>query len=214
MTTEFHPEDIAHGRQLVDSLTDCKWELGDLALEVCPPDPNGSHDRRLARFAAEIDLKPNTLRTYRYVAFQWPELDARTSGSWSVYKELAGRDDRFDIIAERDHWTVDALRVRLDLKPTRYPPPPDDDEEDGLDDQDDLIDPAPPAPGPHDRRVEARRIAGYLDAVRMQVIRLVALAQDDDLDADQNEILAIIRPAAEQLLYYLMEAAEKDEVTR
>lgn len=108
---------VDRGRRLVAAIGDSKWELGDLANEVCASSgTTNGHDDRLARFADEIGINVNTLRGYRAVAAAWP-LDARASSqTWTTHARLGTRDDRFDIIAEQT-WTYNSLSERLGRLP-------------------------------------------------------------------------------------------------
>lgn len=108
---------VARGRNARERLGQAKWELGDLADEV-ETSYNGG---QLQVYADEIELEYNTLRGYRYVSRAWPSDLRRSKAPWSVYEMLAGREDRYEILAERDHWTVDAMRERLNKRQTRYP---------------------------------------------------------------------------------------------
>lgn len=107
---------VARGKRLVAEIGDRKWELGDLANEVCPAGANGAHDDRLRKFADEIGLNPATLNGYRSVAAAWRP-SARAEGqTWTTHARLAGRDDRFEIIAEQT-WTYNSLYERLGRLP-------------------------------------------------------------------------------------------------
>lgn len=109
---------VARGRNARERLGQAKWELGDLADEV-ETTYNGG---QLQTYANEIDVEYDTLRRYRHVSAAFvPHSTFREKASWSVYKMLAGREDRYEILAERDHWTVDAMRERLNKRQTRYP---------------------------------------------------------------------------------------------
>lgn len=109
-------EKVARGRRLVTEINDRKWELGDLANEVCPAGPHGAHDDVLRDFADEIGVSRASLHTYRYVAAQWPDVTRVTSQTYTTHKMLAAREDRHEIIAEQV-WTYNSLSIRLDRKP-------------------------------------------------------------------------------------------------
>lgn len=168
---EFRNEDVERGQLLVEAIGDNKWELGDLANQVCPASGNGQSDEgRLRRFADEIDVSYQTLRLYRQVAAAW-EADVRTSASsWSVYKELASHPERIEIMGMQDHWTVDALRAFLDRRPTRYPPPerkPPVVEPPEIEDE--LPPVRPPVKLPWDALVEGRRLIERLGSLRIEM---------------------------------------------
>lgn len=108
---------VARGRALVTEINDRKWELGDLANEVCPAGANGVHnDDLLGRFAAEIGTTANTLRDYRRVAGAWPAAARAAAQTWTTHRMLAERDDRHEVIAEQT-WTYNSLSARLDRLP-------------------------------------------------------------------------------------------------
>lgn len=150
--SEFRNEDVERGQTLVSAIGDNKWELGDLANQVCPA-TNGDMSGRLTRFAEAIDVGAAALSSYRTVASAWPELSTRGESSWTVYRELASHPDRHDIITEQpfdqdgvkcDRWTLRGIRRRLERpafdRPVMPPLPPD--EPPGVDDE------LPPLRGP------------------------------------------------------------------
>jgi len=109
-------EKVARGRRLVTEINDRKWELGDLANEVCPAGTPGAHDERLWLFADEIGIRPATLNEYRTIAAAWSP-SARAEGqTWTTHRMLAAREDRHEIIAE-EVWTYNSLSRRLGMKP-------------------------------------------------------------------------------------------------
>lgn len=109
-------EKVQRGRALVTEINDRKWELGDLANEVCPAGTPGAHDERLGQFADEIGVSRQTLNEYRTVAAAWGP-SARAEGqTYTTHRMLAARDDRFDIIAEQT-WTYNSLSDRLGRLP-------------------------------------------------------------------------------------------------
>lgn len=109
---------VRRGRSATERLGQAKWELGDLADEV-ETTYNGG---QLHNYAEEIGVEYGTLRNYRVVAraFARSRADVRTKASWSVYQMLAGREDRYDILVERERWTVNEMRDRLGLPPQGY----------------------------------------------------------------------------------------------
>lgn len=110
-------EYVKRGKSLVTEINDRKWELGDLANEVCPASETGvSDDDRIGKFADEIGISPGTLREYRRVASAWPSATRVALQTWSSHRMIAGRDDRFDVIAEQV-WTYNSLKERLGILP-------------------------------------------------------------------------------------------------
>lgn len=110
-------EKVKRGRALVTEINDRKWELGDLANEVCPASGDGVHnDDVLGRFADEIGISRQSLHTYRYVAAQWPAVTRVTAQTHTTHKMLAAREDRHEIIAEQV-WTYNSLSERLGRLP-------------------------------------------------------------------------------------------------
>lgn len=109
-------EKVERGRRLVSEINDHKWELGDLANEVCPSTQTTAHDDRIAKFADEIGLPMNTLRKYRMVSAAWPLGTRVPRQTWTTHRLLAAQDDRFDIIAEQS-WTYNSLSDRLGRLP-------------------------------------------------------------------------------------------------
>lgn len=120
-------EKVQRGRRLVTEINDRKWELGDLANEVCPAVSVGTTDNgRLWEFADEIGISPSALHNYRHVATQWPIVTRVTNQTWTTHRMLATRDDRHEIIAEQV-WTYNSLSERLGTKPnpSRVKPDPE-----------------------------------------------------------------------------------------
>jgi hypothetical protein len=205
---EFEATDIELGQTLVADIGRSKWELGDLANRVCPA-TNGDKEGRLTRFAAEIDLVSHTLSNYRMVSAAWPELRLRNRGSWSVYKELTSHPDRYDILAERDHWTVDALRERLDRRPTRFPPPPVDPTDDPDDGYDDPIDTLPPEPHPMEPFARASRVRDVLRRARDELLAIKH--QVADQPEAVNRVIGIVRPGYDELGLELIETMTEEQ---
>lgn len=186
--SEFRTEDVERGQVLVSAIGDNKWELGDLANQVCPA-TNGDKEGRLAKFAAEIDIDAGTLRNYRAVAAAW-EPASRSASSWSAHVLLAGREDRFDIMELQDYWTVDALRAFLDLRPTRYPPPPRPLPPIEPIEPTDLPPLRPPMPLPWDALVEGGRLVERLASLRIEMESWFDRSEERD---DRRAILGRLR---------------------
>ncbi len=108
---------VRRGRSATERLGQAKWELGDLADEV-ETTYNGGE---LQAFADEIGLEYKTLNNYRGIARAFASREAnRGKAPWSVYLLLAGREDRYEILAEREQWTVNAMLERLGRPPKGY----------------------------------------------------------------------------------------------
>lgn len=105
---------VQRGRAATERIGQAKWELGDLADEV-ETTYNGG---QLQAFADEIGVQHSTLNNYRQVSRAFVRV--RTKAPWSVYQMLAGREDRYDILAEREHWTVNEMLDRLGHPPKGY----------------------------------------------------------------------------------------------
>jgi len=76
-----------------------KWLLGDLANQVAEHKDYG--DGKIAELADAIEISDSTLRGYMAVSRAFPpdiENVPRGTAAWSVYRELAARDDRADLI--------------------------------------------------------------------------------------------------------------------
>lgn len=178
--SEFRTEDVERGTELVSDIGGSKWELGDLANQVCPPSGNGQSDGgRLQRFAEAIDVSVASLSVYRAVSAAWPAL-TRVRASWTVHRELMANPDRFDIIVEQpfdqdgvtcDRWTLRGIRHRLERlpfdrsTPPRSSPPVEPPEVD----PDELSPVRPPVKLPWDALAEGRRFNERLVGLRMEM---------------------------------------------
>ena len=108
---------VQRGRSAKERLAQAKFDLGDLAGEVETSYGGG----QLQAYAEAIDIEYKTLDMYRWVSRAFPiGIGNRAKASWSVYQMLAGRDDRLDILAEQDHWTVAEMRARLNKRQNYY----------------------------------------------------------------------------------------------
>jgi hypothetical protein len=107
---------VRKGRILVAQESGCRWELGDLALEVAPLRSHGGKrdrdaddrvDTQLNRFADTIGASYAALDSYRHVAARWPKA-TRVNLSWSMHRALAKLEDREAIIARAitEGWNV------------------------------------------------------------------------------------------------------------
>ncbi|MFJ8313113.1 MULTISPECIES: hypothetical protein [unclassified Streptomyces] len=87
------------GRRIMRSQTAVSFELGDLLEELLATCPRGQGEAGvLAGFAAQLGCSASSLRAYRRVARAWPAQTRRADVPWTVYRELAGRPDRFALI--------------------------------------------------------------------------------------------------------------------
>jgi hypothetical protein len=65
----------------------------------------------LDQFAEDVDTAIGTIRALRAVAMAYPnEISRRSRNSWSVYQVLASQDDRDQLLARPDPWTVKEAR--------------------------------------------------------------------------------------------------------
>lgn len=110
-------EFVQRGLEAKNRLGQAKFDLGDLADEVETTYDGG----QLQAFAHDIDVDYRQLCNYRSVARAFSSMNEnRGKAPWTVYKLLAGREDRYDILAERDYWTVNAMHERLGRPPQGY----------------------------------------------------------------------------------------------
>ena len=119
-----------------------RWLWGDLALEVAPMGQRG-HDNgaiaRLREYADELDVSFESLRQYRAVADAWPNGVRSPLQPWIVHQQIAGRDDREELIASPvdvrtgekvDRWTYRGMQRFLGQKTSpHYTAPPSTTEE-------------------------------------------------------------------------------------
>jgi hypothetical protein len=89
---------IQEGKNLVAQLSQHQWELGDLALEVCPPDGTNPHNHDLQEFAEEIGIGYNSLRSYRTTADAWLLATRVASTAFNTHKILASNPKRTKLI--------------------------------------------------------------------------------------------------------------------
>jgi len=109
---------VAKGRDLVEQETRVQFALGDVTLDMIKPHPrDGDHGvyRVLDRYADEIGIPFDTLRTYRHIAMAWPKDERVPHVPYAVHVALDACPDRFEIIHQppegKDRWTLDdALR--------------------------------------------------------------------------------------------------------
>ena len=95
---------VQQAHTVVETLSSCQFELGDIALEIEPiqrPESNGPAAvyNTLRAFADEISIDFITLLDYRMVASAWPKGERpATKSPWTIYKTLAHLPGRFEVI--------------------------------------------------------------------------------------------------------------------
>ncbi|WP_214417053.1 DUF6192 family protein [Sphaerisporangium fuscum] len=111
---------VDHAQDLVQTMTNHQFAIGDMALEIEPMRRTrmGQDDgiyASLRTFADEIGEVFDTVRGWRWVADAWPADQRCDDASYSVHRVMASHPDRFTLIREapvdrrgRRHWTVDA----------------------------------------------------------------------------------------------------------
>jgi hypothetical protein len=107
---------VQRGRSAKERLGQAKFDLGDLADEVDTSWGGG----QLQKYADEIEIEYKTLCDYRTVARAWGSSERSEKAPWSVYQMLTGRDDRHEILAEQERWTVAQMRARLNKRQNYY----------------------------------------------------------------------------------------------
>lgn len=111
VTDRRYAELVEEGRDLVEQQTRCQFALCDRALEIEPLRARGgahagpgeeilSVSEAIAMYAEDIGVSASTLMDYRWVASRWPEAERVQGVSHYIHKVLAGRDDRFTLIAK------------------------------------------------------------------------------------------------------------------
>ncbi|WP_425824853.1 DUF6192 family protein [Streptomyces fractus] len=95
--------------ELVRVMTGCQWALGDIALEIAPLRSHGGNmalgegeeigvEGALRLFAEAVGLSFHTVRTYRWVAAQWPQDQRQDGVSFEVHRILAASEDAYELI--------------------------------------------------------------------------------------------------------------------
>jgi hypothetical protein len=108
---------IAEGRQLVEQETRCRWELGDLALEIAPMGEDASHNgayEKLSTYAEAIGIEFKRLGQYRDVASKWSPNTLVVGASWTIHREYMGEPDRARILRRMSE-AAPAGRLTVDL---------------------------------------------------------------------------------------------------
>lgn len=107
---------VERGKQLLGKQSGLQWDWGDLALEVEPMTIDrersdsgewaGTALGRLEVWTQDIGFEEqtgqtfSTLRTYRMIASRWPTTTRVVKVGWSLHRQLAWRDDRFELIKQ------------------------------------------------------------------------------------------------------------------
>ena len=89
---------VAEGIEVMHTIDNRQWRLGDLAITVAGP-AHGTEDKegrggKLAKYAEEIGVDYMQLAQYRVVATAWKFYARKTSVPWTLYRELSRNDDR------------------------------------------------------------------------------------------------------------------------
>jgi hypothetical protein len=100
---------VTMGMELREKKDNVSWELGDLAIDVTRL--FGSNAVR--QFAKDIGVQVSTIRRYRDVSKAYPKQfrEEYALVSWSGFRQLAGREDRFDLIkrAHDENWNFEKI---------------------------------------------------------------------------------------------------------
>jgi hypothetical protein len=97
---------LEEGRRLKRLEGDLKWRWGDLAVEV-PVEA-------LRKFAIELEVDYDALRSYRNVAAAWPPDRRVANTSWTVHRELLTADNQHAI---RPNMTLREARAAIGRTP-------------------------------------------------------------------------------------------------
>lgn len=118
---------VEEGQELAAQISDNKFALGDLAIEVTK-----KGEKKLQEYAEEIGVPYNSLREYRRVAEAWhPARRLAPSVSFSVHQDLARVENREEVLrdlarqAEKQdkRLTVNMVREARGAAPANYPKP-------------------------------------------------------------------------------------------
>lgn len=130
VSEERYQELVTVARDLVDQESRIQFTLGDLALEIEPMrarggrsslEPNDFVSVALERFADDIVVSLNTIRSYRWVSSRWPSTRRVAGVSHTIHSILANihdEDERFEVILDppadartgEKRWGLDAAR--------------------------------------------------------------------------------------------------------
>lgn len=85
---------VREGKTAKQNVEQGQWLLGDLALQVCPPDGTNPHNHSLREYADAIGINLGTLQNYRTTAEAWPLLSRRSDTSFAAHQALASNPER------------------------------------------------------------------------------------------------------------------------
>jgi len=112
LSLESYKELVAEGKRVTEQETNVKWLRGDLASKV----EKHYGEAKLEQYAEDIEVSYSTLRDEVTTAKAWPQSARDPRKSWTVHRELNGRDDRFDLIEQIN--TTTELRQLLGRRPS------------------------------------------------------------------------------------------------
>ncbi|MFJ9895361.1 DUF6192 family protein [Streptomyces sp. NPDC091280] len=141
VTRERYEQIIASDRVLVGQMQRIQFTIGDHALEIEPMQPSGgAHPApseepfgvnfSLQVYADDLGLSLSTVRSYRFAAHRWPEVQRRHGVSHKVHYILAGiaeDTERFAVIdtpplderVKERRWTTDLAKKHVGQRPDR-----------------------------------------------------------------------------------------------
>lgn len=122
MATPTYESLVKQGRQAAKS----QWVLGDLASKV----ETAYGEGKLQEYADDIGVEYPTLKDYRRVAVAYEKGERSTDLPWSVYRILAGQDDRAELVQDTALTASAAralVRARKELSATPDVPPIEED---------------------------------------------------------------------------------------
>jgi hypothetical protein len=78
--------------------------------------PTKYGEATLERYSADVGVPYETIKRLRSVAAAYPQTGRRLPISWSVHQALAAQDDRLELVAARDDWTVAQARELVEQR--------------------------------------------------------------------------------------------------
>lgn len=112
---------VREGREAVEQEQNARWHLGDLAIEAT------SLGGPIEEYADAIGVPADTLEVYRLTSAAWAEEERYADVPWSIFRELAHKADRHDVLVEFIHAapnpTVKAFRAFIGKAPNNYAKP-------------------------------------------------------------------------------------------
>jgi len=116
VTSSEYNKFVARGKKIITRMSDAKWELGDLAVQVFPPRNRGrnqvSRYREMLQFGRDIGMDvPARIEQYRNTSIAWPRAQRRAA-SWSTHWLLNGHPQRFELMHDGMRFT-EAQNVRV-----------------------------------------------------------------------------------------------------